>query len=118
MFIIVRGRFSEGINFNDELCRCLIVVGIPYLPLKDANVVEKMRFIESNESKGDAEKWYTRQTFKGLNQTIGRVIRNKNDYGVILLLDHRYQKEDVISEFSDWFQKGLRKSTNNFYEGI
>lgn len=30
------------------------------------------------------------QTFQSVNQTIGRVIRNKKDYGVILLLDKRY----------------------------
>lgn len=30
------------------------------------------------------------QTFLSVNQTIGRVIRNKNDYGIILLIDKRY----------------------------
>jgi Rad3-related DNA helicase len=42
---VTKGRFSEGINFTDRLCRCLVVVGIPFLPLKNSAVVEKMRYI-------------------------------------------------------------------------
>jgi Rad3-related DNA helicase len=39
LFIVMKGRFSEGINFTGVLCRCLIVVGIPFLPLKDPGVM-------------------------------------------------------------------------------
>jgi len=96
LFIIIRGRFSEGINFTDKLCRCLVVVGIPYFPLKNTLISEKIKYITSNESKESADKWYTKQTFKSLNQTLGRVIRNKNDYGIILLLDQRYEREEIV----------------------
>ncbi|EPR79443.1 DNA repair helicase, partial [Spraguea lophii 42_110] len=30
IFCVMGGRLSEGINFNDELCRLLVIVGIPY----------------------------------------------------------------------------------------
>jgi Rad3-related DNA helicase len=32
------------------------------------------------------------QTFQPVNQTIGRIIRNKSDYGVVILIDKRYEK--------------------------
>jgi chromosome transmission fidelity protein 1 len=51
----MKGRFSEGINFANELCRCLIIVGIPFLPLKDVGVIEKMKFLENNRSKSEAD---------------------------------------------------------------
>jgi Rad3-related DNA helicase len=45
LFIVMKGRFSEGINFTAELCRCLIIVGIPFLPLKDPAIVQKMSYL-------------------------------------------------------------------------
>lgn len=92
MFIIIKGRFSEGINFSDNLCRCLVVIGIPFLPLKNIGIVEKMKYLEQNYTKADSELWYTEQSFKSLNQTIGRAIRNSKDYAAIILMDQRYSK--------------------------
>ncbi len=45
LFIVMKGKFSEGINFNDELCRCLIVVGIPFLPPNDYKVMKKKAYL-------------------------------------------------------------------------
>jgi chromosome transmission fidelity protein 1 len=45
LFIVMKGKFSEGINFNDELCRCLIVVGIPFLPPNDYKVIRKKSYL-------------------------------------------------------------------------
>ncbi len=53
-----------------------------------------MKYLKENYSSEEAQKWYKDQTFQAVNQTIGRVIRSKKDYGVILLLDQRYLKTD------------------------
>ena len=108
MFIIVKGRCSEGINFSGDLCRCLVVVGIPYLPKKDPAVTDKMNYLEANRSESQASEWYLRQSFRALNQTIGRAIRSRTDYAAILLYDQRYQREDNQSQLSNWFTQCLR----------
>jgi len=51
---VMKGRFSEGINFSDYLCRCLVVVGIPFLPRKETNVEEKISYLKQNFSSEDA----------------------------------------------------------------
>jgi Rad3-related DNA helicase len=48
------------------------------------------------------------QTFQAVNQTIGRIIRSKKDYGVILLIDKRYEKKENLLRMSSWFRKCLR----------
>ena len=35
-------------------------------------------------------------------QCVGRVIRSKTDYGVVLLADFRYNKADKRSKFPPW----------------
>lgn len=87
LFIIMKGRFAEGINFNDELCRCLVVVGIPFLPLKDIRIQKKKAYIQNRTGREDADSWYVTQTFRVVNQVLGRVIRSKKDYGSFLLYD-------------------------------
>ena len=59
------------------------------------------------------------QTFQAVNQTIGRVIRSKKDYGVILLLDQRYTKKENYEILSEWFKKCSRKpQVENLYSEI
>lgn len=92
----MKGRYAEGINFNDELCRCLIVVGIPFLPLIDFKVGRKKAYIQQNFDKDHADQWYINQTFKTVNQALGRVIRSKSDYGSIILIDNRYNRDEML----------------------
>ena len=35
---VFRGKLSEGISLNDEFCRCVLVVGIPYGNLEDPRI--------------------------------------------------------------------------------
>lgn len=40
---------------------------------------------------------------RAVNQAAGRVIRHKDDYGVVFLLDHKYFSK--ISALSQWLRK-------------
>jgi chromosome transmission fidelity protein 1 len=44
LFSVISGKLSEGINFSDELARCVLVVGVPYPDTRDPVLQEKMKF--------------------------------------------------------------------------
>jgi len=45
---------------------------------------------------------------KAVNQSIGRSVRHKEDYASVLLLDHRYQKDNIRNALPKWLQSSLQ----------
>lgn len=108
-----------GINFNDDLGRCVVMVGLPYANIKSIELKEKMNFIEKQSSKDGkraANEYYENLCMKAVNQSIGRAIRHQRDYASILLVDYRYAiKESVINALPGWIKK-CYKSHDKFEE--
>ena len=48
--------------------------------------------------------WYNLEAFRALNQAIGRVIRHKNDFGAVILLDKRFAYEANASKLPRYCQ--------------
>lgn len=71
LFSVMGGKLSEGINFSDDLARCVVVVGLPFPNRNDPELKAKMDFL--GERKG--KQYYENQCWKSVNQSIGRAIR-------------------------------------------
>ncbi|XP_064609498.1 ATP-dependent DNA helicase DDX11-like [Liolophura sinensis] len=114
LFCVVGGKMSEGINFADEMGRCVIMVGLPYPNLYSPELKEKMTYLNTNFPKSKdgrlpGQVHYENLCMKAVNQSIGRAIRHKNDYASILLLDHRYSRGNVVSKLPTWISDHLVK---------
>ncbi|CAG9476235.1 unnamed protein product [Plasmodium vivax] len=130
---VCRGKISEGIDFKDDCCRGVIICGLPYGNVYDSKIIFKKEFLDnfkyenaasdmmggangggaqsnsttlSNISKGN--KWYNEEAMRSINQSIGRVIRHKNDYGSIFFLDSRFSNNQRIKEISKWVRTHFR----------
>ncbi|CEF68783.1 Fanconi anemia group J protein [Strongyloides ratti] len=118
MFAVFRGKISEGIDFPDDLARCVISIGIPYPSLGQPQISEKIKYNETfykNENLLNGSEWYKSQAYRALNQALGRCLRHRNDWGIILLVDYRfieqvYKNDD--SMISNWVKENLRKIDN------
>ena len=106
MFCVCRGKVSEGLDFSDELCRAVIFVGIPFPNTKDPILNEKKMYYDKlSKTKVKSitgDDWYTLNTMRSVNQGLGRVIRHINDYGMIFLLDERYEQQRLKKLLPGW----------------
>ena len=56
--------------------------------------------------------WYRINAHRAVNQSIGRAIRHRKDFGAILLMDDRYTADSSISQLSKWMQPFYRPMTS------
>lgn len=114
LFSVVGGKMSEGINFGDDLGRCVVMVGLPFPNANSPELKEKMAYlnetvkVETAGGKRAGQVHYENLCMKAVNQSIGRAIRHKNDYAAILLLDHRYSRPDIREQLPGWIKEHVR----------
>jgi regulator of telomere elongation helicase 1 len=53
--------------------------------------------------------WYNQQTYRAINQAVGRVIRHKDDYGAVILCDERFTQQASISQLPGWMRQHVKK---------
>lgn len=102
-FGVCRGKLSEGVNLEGNQCRTVILTGLPFPSATDPKVQATRKF---HERRGDprGDFWYSQQMTRALNQTIGRVIRSKTDFGMLILCDPRFpQYRYSLSEWTRSF---------------
>lgn len=61
----------------------------------------------ANPSWEDGRAWYEEQAFRAINQSLGRCIRHKNDYGAIILLESRFRNAATRGRLSKWFRNAI-----------
>ncbi|XP_053321462.1 ATP-dependent DNA helicase DDX11 [Spea bombifrons] len=111
LFSVVGGKMSEGINFSDDLGRCVVMVGMPYPNVRSPELQEKMSYLDHTLPKTNGVSagrvLVENLCMKAVNQSIGRAIRHRGDYASIVLLDHRYSRPAILGKLPQW----IRSST-------
>ena len=82
-------------------------MGIPYPLVVDPKTIMKKYYLDNksyNAHKLSGQQWYCQQATRALNQAIGRVIRHKEDYGNIVLIDQRFDSDKQMKEISSWIR--------------
>lgn len=119
MMSVVGGKLSEGLNFSDDLGRCVCVVGLPFPNKNSPELAEKLKYLDkmAATNKGSSKsfssnEYYENLCMKAVNQCIGRAIRHIGDYATVLLIDERYQQERIQNKLPEWIRKSLKAPPN------
>ncbi|XP_043564851.1 ATP-dependent DNA helicase DDX11 isoform X2 [Chiloscyllium plagiosum] len=116
LFSVVGGKMSEGINFSDDLGRCVVMVGMPFPNINSPELQEKMAYLDKTLPKTDGKTpgklLVENLCMKAVNQSIGRAIRHREDYAAIVLLDHRYTRSNILSKLPTWIRARTKAETS------
>ena len=132
LFTSLWGTLAEGVSFDDDDARTVVVVGVPYPHLDERSEAIQESYDDIFES-DDAGWRYAVEipTVRKTRQALGRVLRSPDDYGVRVLLDRRYTgasvremgeysvhdtfPEEERAEIVDVNPEKLRYAVHNFY---
>lgn len=111
LFSVMGGKMSEGINFANDMARCVLVAGLPYPDITDPVLKEKMQSLDRecrNAGIGiTGQAYYQNLCMRTVNQSVGRAIRHANDYAAIVLADFRYATDTRIWRgLPQWLRRG------------
>lgn len=112
MLAVGRGKVSEGIDFDGHYGRCVILIGIPYLYTKSTVLRARLEFLRENFQIRENE-FLTFDAMRTAAQCVGRVIRGKSDYGIMVFADSRYGRHDKRSKIPSWITSQLKESYVN-----
>uniref|UniRef100_A0AAX7VG22 Helicase ATP-binding domain-containing protein n=1 Tax=Astatotilapia calliptera TaxID=8154 RepID=A0AAX7VG22_ASTCA len=108
LFSVVGGKMSEGINFSDDLGRCVVMVGMPYPNIKSPELQEKMSYLDKHlphsQGRSPGQALIENICMKAVNQSIGRAIRHRGDYSSVVLCDRRYSRPATLSKLPTWIK--------------
>lgn len=108
---IARGKIAEGIDFDRHYGRAVIMFGVPFLPPNDEPLRQRMHWMEVCLGISETE-FRNFDAMRQASQCIGRVLRNKTDYGMMFLVDRRFALKDKIRKIPLWIQQCLKENTN------
>lgn len=98
---VARGKVAEGIDFDRHYGRAVLVVGVPFQYTESRVLRARLEYMRStlNIREGD---YLSFDAMRQTAQCAGRVIRNKNDYGVVIFADKRYSRADKRNKLPQW----------------
>ena len=139
---VARGKVAEGIDFDRHYGRAVIMFGVPYQYTLSRVLRARMEFLRAAHQARAAEgvgrpeagrgkstqkigsesptpRQIREQDFLSFDairqaaQCVGRVIRSKADYGLMIFADKRYNSHDKRGKLPGWITAQLKEAHLN-----
>ena len=111
LFGVMGGKFSEGMDYPDNILKCVVTVGLPYATWSVYQQALISYFDQQFPRNGRVYAYLTPAIFR-LVQACGRVHRSAKDKGCIVMLDERVTRPNIKSLLPIYYQKEMKIMKN------
>lgn len=109
---IARGKVAEGIDFDRHYGRCVVNIGVPYQYTQSHVLRTRLDYLLTRFQIREAD-FLTFDAMRQTAQCVGRVIRSKTDYGIVILADARFARNDKRSKLPGWVLQFMQSAHLN-----
>ncbi|KAJ7889901.1 hypothetical protein B0H14DRAFT_3105442 [Mycena olivaceomarginata] len=103
---VARGKVSEGIDFDHNYGRAALMFGVPYQYTESRILKARLEYPESSKFLGfDA--------MRNAAQCVGRVLRGKTDWGLMVFDDKRFARADKRAKLPRWINQYITETASN-----
>lgn len=103
---VARGKVSEGVDFDHHLGRAVLMFGIPYVYTQSRILRARLDYLRETFQIREND-FLTFDAMRHAAQCVGRAIRGKMDYGIMIFADKRFGRIDKRSKLPKWIQEHL-----------
>ena len=107
LLCVARGKVSEGIDFDHHYGRTVLCIGVPFQYTESRILKARLEFLRETYRIREND-FLSFDAMRHAAQCLGRVLRGKDDYGVMVLADRRFQKKR--SQLPKWINQALLES--------
>lgn len=112
LFSVARGKVSEGVDFEYGYGRAVVMLGIPYMYTESIRLKERLKYMKQEYGIKEYD-FLIFDAMRHAAQCLGRVLRNKKDYGLMIMADQRFAMQNKISKLPKWIQERIEKGNTN-----
>jgi DNA excision repair protein ERCC-2 len=110
LFSVARGKVSEGIDFDHHYGRTVLCIGVPFQYTESRILKARLEFLRETYRIKEND-FLSFDAMRHAAQCLGRVLRGKEDYGIMVMADRRFQKKR--NQLPKWIAQALQDSDAN-----
>jgi len=109
---VARGKVAEGIDFDRHYGRAVVMYGVPYQYTLSRILRARLEYLRETFQIKESD-FLSFDAVRQAAQCVGRVIRSKADYGLMVFADKRYNSQDKRGKLPGWITTHLREEVLN-----
>ncbi|KZT26203.1 DNA repair helicase [Neolentinus lepideus HHB14362 ss-1] len=109
---VARGKVAEGIDFDHNYGRAVIMFGVPYQYTESRILKARLEYLRDAYRIRESE-FLGFDAIRNAAQCVGRVLRGKTDWGLMVFADKRFARADKRSKLPRWIQQYITETTSN-----